>query len=191
MMMKEAEAQRGRYASLELDLRTKTAAYADYHTLKRRVIMADATAHLAFMPKYSSLALALNLDRSAEKELQTLYSDVINPLSKTLFYIRRDFIGIRADSGFGANIQVNPRPSEQAMDSAAKRFTDFFFNLSASEGLDDKKAIKRVVVYPLMISVISVWGRHDQVFADKLIDSIMAREGDPDLRKAIEMLYLR
>lgn len=179
------DVNKSKYSSLETDLKPRLAG-SNYQRLSRLVIATDAMAHLDRIPKHMALSGALGLEAKSANELSELYAGIIYPLNEMLFEIRTECIGTRNQFGRGP---INTAPAKKTSDERkallVNNFTEGFFGLLAREGLDDKRAIKSVILYPLVVSVISSWGKHDPGFAKMFVYAISSREQDAELKAAI------
>lgn len=193
-MLKDMPVQRGRYAELEGDLKGKTSKYGNLHDLKNSVITADNYAYLGYVPipPYKAVAGRLKLNISAVEELKGLYYEVIDPVRIELHNIQRKFIGVKHWFDLGSSL----RPDREVTDSMRIRsmmeFTDFFFGLMNKNGLGDRKAIKKAIIYPLTVSQITEWdssGEQAKRLISTLISLIKAREENPELRDMIDAIY--
>ncbi|MDE1870917.1 MAG: hypothetical protein KGI06_01625 [Candidatus Micrarchaeota archaeon] len=193
-MLKDIPSQKGKYSELELELKAKTAIYPEYKDLKNSVINSDAAAYLGYLPipQYRAVADKLRLNAKAKEELKDLYSEVIEPMRSGLHSLRSRIITTR--SWFGILPIASPAKghNEAEVISATSGFSESFFRLMERGNVYDKKEIKRAIIYPLTISVISSWDRYNGKFTehvDGLIGAIKAHEGDPELKNAIDVIH--
>ena len=183
------ETNRSKYSNLETQINSNKSMFGDYGGIKRAVILADAIAHRTLIPKPINVGSVLRLNQTGMEELANLYSDVINPIHLELFKIRSEIIGTREDLGLGRNIKPPVIQSDKRKDELISEFSGFFTKLVDTE-LKDSQNIKAVIIYPLIISVISVWKKTDYKFSNKLIESLMNNEKDEKLRIAIKLIDL-
>jgi hypothetical protein len=195
-MLKDILSQKDRYSELEKELKAKTSMYTDPHALKNAVIIANVSAYLGhYKPihPYKAVAGRLKLNTKATEELNDLYLNVIEPVRDRLHDIHGRIIGTRTWFFLGPRLRTgNEQTLEDDGHRAISEFTDSFFSLMENMGVNDKKRIKRALIYPLTISQISSWDKHGGKFGqlvDGLIGSIKAREEDPELKNMIDAVH--
>lgn len=188
MTARTIEQRKEKYAYLEEEINIRKFSFGNYDNIKRAVITADATAKFALLQNYEAVSKVLALSGKPADELRALYAEVITPMNSELFEIRTKVIGQRRGLGFGTNMAPMENPTEEAKNSAVQQFSQHFASMLNDDSLKDKKDVKAVVIYPLVIAPINTWRKYDYEFAGKLIENIRSNEPDESLKTVISVI---
>ena len=188
-MIREIRAPMDKYSELELNLGAKRAEYyVDYNLLKNRVVSTDMRGIICQYPRHQAVSERLGLGDRDTKALGEIYENVVYPLEKAYLQAKGVLLCLR-DIKLGENgglIVAVPR--SEKMEMAIYDFTARLATVIKEEQIEDKENIKSVIVYPIIITQISMLRKHNSYFGGRMIDSITAREPDPNMKAIIEEL---
>lgn len=174
------ERQNGRYGTLEHQLGKKLAE-GDWSLIKHNTVAVSA--YIGSDPVLRSTALGnlLDLGQRSQDQLLDLYLSVTDPID---LHAR----SMQVAKNMSRLDITNPDELTQLNMSFAKEFMRTVQGIFNANRLNDKRSIKAVIVYPLMISTLNPGRKTDSGLSGAMISRIIEMEPDLRLRSMIELL---
>jgi len=168
----------GRYMTLEKGAEAKLAE-VDWAGLKHEVIKASAYFGRDPIAKSLSVGEMLNLGQRGQDQLLDLYVSVMGEIDINLDAMKFTKAAARMDIEDAAELhRLDLQFAEELGITLGRIF-------KANE-LDDKKSIKAVLIYPLIIATLNNRRKTDPGLSDALIKKVVEIEPDLKLRSMIE-----
>lgn len=161
-MMTQKEKSNGRYATLEHELRSKDESY-DYATLLHMVVQGDSRVEEDYgSPEYmrmwaNAVGESLGLGEDAVRELESVSEDMIAPLLSRIDEMRDRNDEIARGRAMGTIDERHNSAISAEKSSLVGSFAEEMSGRMMVEGVADKRLIKSVIVYPVLMAELNSW----------------------------------
>jgi len=182
-----ATALKGKYRSLEQEL-GEIKAKVPAVELNCGVVEAFARGRLSTCtePKHLMMSEALKLGPSARRDLEALFPAVITPLGQALQAANAIL------SEIASSIGRLPNPEDKVERGVLAEVKDTLSAVLANKAvaalanmLEGRPNIKAVIFYPIVVYGLNSWRKYDFEFVGRAIESVKAREPDPEMKAVI------
>ncbi len=190
----QRETDNPRCMTLERELKAKDAS-TDFATLIRLDARGDALGESNdgdgaddIMARPEAMRESLGLSVKAQYELMSVYAKVIAPITACPEAMDHKNNVIASPRVLGRIDESQNAAISAEDDVLVSDFAKLVSRSIADAGIADRRFIKGVIVYPMLMADLNGWKMKDFRFPERIIQAIKSAEKDKALREIIEAL---